>query len=311
MTSYALPVTLTDDNDLSRYRRQIEHYPILRLEEEYMLAKAWREHEDIDAAQRLVTSHLRMSVKAALQHRGYGLPLSDLVQEGNRGLMQALKGFNPDLGNRFSTYAKAWINSAIKDYILKSWSLVKIGTTAAQKKLFFNLRRIKRDIQAIDSGDLKPGQVSEISDRLDVPERDVVSMNRRLAGRDGSLNAPVSGEGDGSEEWQDWLGSEGELQEEAFIRSEELARRRALLGHALSQLDERERQVFTERRLSEDPPTLQELGRKLGVSGERVRQIENRAFAKVQAAVRAAMEDEWQAPIAAKALPPAESGANA
>lgn len=309
MTGLALPL-ISAAGGLSAYLREIRRFPMLEPDEEYMLAKAWREHEDINAAHKLVTSHLRLSAKIAMQHRGYGLPIGDLVQEGNRGLVEALRGFDPEMGNRFATYAMAWIHAAIKEYVLRSWSLVKIGTTAAQKKLFFNLRRIKGEIKALDGGDLAPEQVSEIAERLNVPEHEVVSMNRRLAGRDPSLNTPVADEY-GAAEWQDWIEDDRPGQEEALAADEELAQRRALLGHALARLDARERRIFTERRLREDPPTLDSLAREFGISRERVRQIEARAFDRVQAAVREAAAGSVRLPMAARALPPAEPQAPA
>lgn len=305
VTSPALPL-ISADGGLQAYQREVHRFPILEPDEEYMLAKAWREHEDINAAHRLVTSHLRLSLKIALQHRGYGLPPGDLIQEGNRGLVQALRGFDPEMGNRFSTYAMAWIHAAIKEHVLHSWSLVKIGTTAAQKKLFFNLRRIKGEIKAIDDGDLTPGQVTEVAERLGVPEYEVVSANRRLAGRDHSLNTPVTDEY-GATEWQDWIEGGEPEQAEVLAEREEVAQRRALLGRALARLDARERRIFTERRLRENPPTLESLAREFSISRERVRQLEARAFRRVQEAVREAVADpQPMLPMAAKALPPAE-----
>jgi len=253
---------------------------MLEREEEYMLAKRWREHADPEAAQKLVTSHLRLVAKIATGYRGYGLPLADLVAEGNIGMMQAVKRYDPERGFRFATYAMWWIRASIQEYILHSWSLVKLGTTAAQKKLFFNLRRIKGQIQAIDDGDLSPENLTKIATELDVPESDVVDMNRRLAGPDHSLNAPLRSDSQG--EWQDWLVDEGEDQESTLGESEELGLRRDLLTSAMSHLTDRERDILVERRLREEPVTLEELAEKYNISRERVRQIEVRAFEKLQ-----------------------------
>jgi RNA polymerase sigma-32 factor len=263
---------------------------MLEANEEYMLAKAWREHGDLEAAHRLVTSHLRLVAKIAVGYRGYGLPLSELIAEGNVGMMQAVKRFDPDRGFRLSTYAMWWIKAAMQEYILHSWSLVKIGTTAAQKKLFFNLRRLKRDMKAIDEGDLLPEQVTDIADRLAVPEADVVSMNRRLAGGDQSLNAPIRMDGEG--EWQDWLTDETESQETRLGAAQELAHRQRLLGKAMLTLNPRERQIIVARRLSDPPATLEDLSRQHNVSRERVRQIEVRAFEKLQDSIKRAAENE-------------------
>jgi len=286
----ALPV-LTAENGLSRYLEEIRRFPMLEPQEEYMLAKSWREHGDRDAAHRLVTSHLRLVAKIAMGYRGYGLPISEVISEGNVGLMQAVKRFEPEKGFRLATYAMWWIKAAIQEYILRSWSLVKMGTTANQKKLFFNLRKAKSKISALDEGDLRPDQVKTIARRLGVGEQDVIDMNRRLGG-DASLNAPIREEGD-SGEWQDWLVDEREDQESTLAASEELDNRRKALGEALSVLNDRERRIFEARRLADDPITLEELADEFGVSRERVRQIEVRAFEKVQKAVRnrvAAME---------------------
>lgn len=303
MANLALPV-LTQTG-LARYLKEINRFPMLSREDEYMDATAWRQHQDIDAAHRLVTSHLRLAAKIAMRFRGYGLPVTDLIQEANIGLMEAVKRFDPEKGFRLSTYAMWWIRAAVTEYVLHSWSLVKIGTTAAQKKLFFGLRRMKNDLQLIDSGDLAPEQVQEIARRMDVPEREVVSMNRRLAGADQSLNAPVGDTEDGSE-WLDWVESEEEDIEEALAESEELAQRRALLGRALAELNDRERRIFTERRLRESPRTLESLSDEFGVSRERIRQIEVRAFQKVQASMRDAVARSEQVPMALKALPPSD-----
>ena len=277
---------LDPSTNLSRYLSQIRKFPILEAEEEFILAKNWTEREDTEAAHKLVTSHLRLVAKIAMGYRGYGLPLGDLISEGNVGLMQAVKRFDPDKGFRLSTYAMWWIKASIQEYILRTWSLVKIGTTAAQKKLFFNLRKIKGQLQAIDEGDLSPENVQKISERLNVSEKEVVSMNRRLSGPDNSLNAPLAADGDG--EWQDWLVDESENQEEVLGQAEELAGRRKLLANSLTNLNERERYIFVERRLTENPKTLEELSEEYNISRERVRQIEVRAFEKVQKSIKTA-----------------------
>ena len=251
-----------------------------------MLAKAWQEHEDSEAAEKLITSHLRLVARIAMGYRGYGLPIGEVISEGNVGLMQAVKRFDPDRGFRLATYAMWWIRASIQEYILRSWSLVKVGTTAAQKKLFFNLRRTKSQLQALEEGDLKPEHVKAISKKLGVSEEDVVSMNRRLGG-DASLNAPVRADLEAGE-WQDWLVDETPDQEEQLVESEEAGRRKAFLMQALETLNERERRIFEARRLSEDPSTLEDLSAEFGVSRERIRQIEVRAFEKVQKAVRGA-----------------------
>jgi RNA polymerase sigma-32 factor len=286
----ALPI-LTAESGLTRYLEEIRRFPMLEPQEEYMLAKRWREHGDRDAAHKLVTSHLRLVAKIAMGYRGYGLPISEVISEGNVGLMQAVKRFEPEKGFRLATYAMWWIKAAIQEYILRSWSLVKMGTTANQKKLFFNLRKAKSRISALEEGDLRPDQVKLIAKRLGVTEQDVVDMNRRLGG-DVSLNAPIREEGD-SGEWQDWLVDESASQEARMAESEESENRRKALGEALSVLNERERRIFEARRLADDPITLEELAEEFGVSRERVRQIEVRAFEKVQKAVKsrvAAME---------------------
>jgi len=271
---------LHPEGNLSRYLQEIRRFPMLEAGDEYMLAKRWREHNDLEAAHQLVTSHLRLVAKIAMGYRGYGLPLAELISEGNVGLMQAVKRFEPDRGFRLATYAMWWIRAAIQEYILHSWSLVKIGTTAAQKKLFFNLRRIKGQLQAIDEGDLSPEHVKKIATELDVPESDVVQMNRRLASPDHSLNAPVREEGDG--EWQDWLEDESESQETRLAEDEEMSNRRRLLDSALKALNPRERRILVERRLQDEPTTLEDLSKAYGISRERVRQIEVRAFEKLQ-----------------------------
>jgi RNA polymerase sigma-32 factor len=279
------------ESNLTRYLQEIRKFPMLEQNEEYMLAKSWREHEDVEAAHKLVTSHLRLVAKIAMGYRGYGLPLSELISEGNVGMMQAVKRFDPERGFRLATYAMWWIRAAIQEYILHSWSLVKMGTTAAQKKLFFNLRKLKGQMAAIDEGDLAPEQVTYIADQLQVPEADVVSMNRRLAAPDHSLNAPLRQDGDG--EWQDWLVDEQESQEKMLADREELDKRRALLKQAMKTLNERERHILVERRLKEDPTTLEDLSQVYGISRERVRQIEVRAFEKIQKAIRnAALEEK-------------------
>ncbi len=279
-----LPV-LTAEGGLSRYLEEIRRFPMLEPQEEYMLAKSWREHGDRTAAHRLVTSHLRLVAKIAMGYRGYGLPISEVISEGNVGLMQAVKRFEPEKGFRLATYAMWWIKAAIQEYILRSWSLVKMGTTANQKKLFFNLRKAKSKISALEEGDLRPEQVQIIAKRLGVTEQDVVEMNRRLGG-DVSLNAPIREDGD-SGEWQDWLVDESSSQEARLVASEESDNRRKALGEALGVLNERERRIFEARRLVDEPITLEELADEFGVSRERVRQIEVRAFEKVQKAVKA------------------------
>jgi RNA polymerase sigma-32 factor len=277
---------LDPSTNLSRYLSGIRKFPILEAQEEFMLAKNWAEREDTDSAHKLVTSHLRLVAKIAMGYRGYGLPLGELISEGNVGLMQAVKRFDADRGFRLSTYAMWWIKASIQEYILHTWSLVKIGTTAAQKKLFFNLRKLKGQLQAIDEGDLSPENVQKISERLNVSETEVVNMNRRLAGPDNSLNAPLRAEGDG--EWQDWLVDDSANQEEVLGDREELAGRRKLLANALTGLNDRERHIFVERRLTEGPKTLEELSEEYNISRERVRQIEVRAFEKVQKAIKSA-----------------------
>jgi RNA polymerase sigma-32 factor len=289
MATMTIPA-LSNEGNLSRYLQEIRKFPLLEPEEEYMLAKRWREREDSEAAHKLVTSHLRLVAKIAMGYRGYGLPLSELISEGNVGMMQAVKRFDPDRGFRLATYAMWWIRAAIQEYILHSWSLVKIGTTAAQKKLFFNLRRVKGQLKALEEGDLKPETVTEIATRLNVPESDVVDMNRRLAAPDHSLNAPVRMDGEG--EWQEWLMDEGDSQETLLAESQEFGRRQKLLDRALKLLNPRERRILSERRLKDEPTTLEDLSKEFGISRERVRQIEVRAFDKVQRAIRNAALDE-------------------
>ena len=278
------------EGSLSRYLQEIRRFPMLEKQQEYMLAKAWRAHEDRDSAHQMVTSHLRLVAKIAMGYRGYGLPLSELISEGNVGMMQAVKRFDPERGFRLATYAMWWIRAAIQEYILHSWSLVKMGTTAAQKKLFFNLRKLKGQMQAIEEGDLQPEQVAKIAETLAVPEDDVVQMNRRLAAPDHSLNAPLRIDGDG--EWQDWLVDDTDDQEVMLAESEELGKRRVLLTNAMKTLNERERHILQERRLQENPTTLEELSQVYNISRERVRQIEVRAFEKLQKAIRNAAIEE-------------------
>ena len=279
----ALPI-ITAESGLTRYLEEIRRFPMLEPQEEYMLAKSWREHGDREAAHRLVTSHLRLVAKIAMGYRGYGLPISEVISEGNVGLMQAVKRFEPDRGFRLATYAMWWIKAAIQEYILRSWSLVKMGTTVNQKKLFFNLRKAKSRISALEEGDLHPNQVQLIAGQLGVTEQDVVDMNRRLAG-DVSLNAPIGEEGN-SGEWQDWLIDDSASQESRLAENEETDNRREALREALTVLNERERRIFEGRRLADEPITLDELAHEYGVSRERVRQIEVHAFEKVQKAVK-------------------------
>jgi len=295
-TAAALPAlagTLSPEGNLTRYLQEIRKFPMLEHDEEYVLAKRWREHEDSDAAHRLVTSHLRLVAKIAMGYRGYGLPLGELISEGNLGMMQAVKRFDPEKGFRLATYAMWWIRASIQEYILHSWSLVKMGTTAAQKKLFFNLRRLKGQMQAIEDGDLRPDQVKHIATKLGVAEEEVVNMNRRLV-PDQSLNAPMRA--DGESEWQDWLIDDTDNQEVRFAESQELEQRRALLSGAMKTLSERERHILTERRLVDEPKTLEELSDKYGISRERVRQIEVRAFEKLQRAMKSAVAAAANAP---------------
>ena len=281
----SLPV-LSPDGNLSRYLEQIRSFPMLEPKQEYMLAKAWKEKGDVDSAHQLVTSHLRLVAKIAMGYRGYGLPVADLISEGNLGMMHAVKKFEPEKGFRLATYAMWWIKAAIQEYILRSWSLVKIGTTAGQKKLFFNLRRIKGQIQAIDEGDLKPEQVTHIADELNVTEAEVMSMNQRMAGNDRSLNVPLSRDGEGTGEWQDWLEDDSVDQETSFAEHEEYSARANLMMDAMKGLNEREQRILQARRLAEPPLTLEDLASEFSVSRERIRQIEVRAFEKLQKAVR-------------------------
>ena len=281
----ALPM-ISGESGLSRYLNEIRKFPMLQPEQEYMLAKRWREHEDPDAAHKLVTSHLRLVAKIAMGYRGYGLPIGEVISEGNVGLMQAVKRFEPDKGFRLATYAMWWIRASIQEYILRSWSLVKMGTTASQKKLFFNLRKAKSQISALEDGDLRPDQVEIISTRLGVSKQDVIDMNRRMSG-DASLNAPLREEGEG--EWQDWLVDQASSQEKVLADREETDNRLGALRNALTVLNDRERRIFEARRLSDDPITLEDLSDEFDISRERVRQIEVRAFEKVQAAVKSGM----------------------
>ncbi len=297
MAMNKVPV-LSSDGGLSRYLQEIRAFPMLSHEEEYELGKEWREKGDRNAAHKLVTSHLRLVAKIAMGYRGYGLPINEVISEGNVGLMQAVKRFEPERGFRLATYAMWWIRASIQEFILRSWSLVKMGTTASQKKLFFNLRKVKGQIEALEDGDLRPDQVAEISERLGVPEDDVISMNRRLGG-DSSLNAPLKVDGEGSGEWQDWLVSEEPDQEETLVESEEHSSRMGLLHEAMDNLNDRERRIFEARRLSEDPLTLEELSQEFDVSRERIRQIEVRAFEKVQKAVKNAARDMMATPALA------------
>ena len=272
--------SISNEGNLSSYMEQIKKFPLLEVKEEYMLAKAWKNQGDVKAAHKLVTSHLRLVAKIASGYRGYGLPLSDLISEGNIGMMHAVKRFEPEKGFRLATYAMWWIKASIQEYILRSWSLVKIGTTAAQKKLFFNLKKIKSKISAIEDGDLTPDQVDKIATELSVPHKEVISMNRRISGSDYSLNSPVTD--DSSGEWQDWLEDDTQNQEASFADTEEYLIKKNILSDSLEYLNERERDIISERQLSENPLTLEELSHRYGVSRERIRQIEAKAFEKLQ-----------------------------
>jgi len=281
---------MSPDGGLSRYLTEIRKFPMLAKDQEFMLAQRWKEHQDTEAAHQMVTSHLRLVAKIAMGYRGYGLPIGEVISEGNVGLMQAVKKFEPDKGFRLATYAMWWIRASIQEYILRSWSLVKMGTTAAQKKLFFNLRRAKSEISALEEGDLHPDHVQQIATKLGVLNEEVISMNRRLSGPDSSLNAPLRS--DSESEWQDWLQDETQVsQESALAESEEKTIRMSLLDEAMHELSDRERHILTERRLKDDPTTLETLASEYGVSRERVRQIEVRAFEKLQKAMRAAAEE--------------------
>jgi len=285
-----MPTISDGGNGLSRYMREIRKFPMLEPSQEYMLAKRYLEHEDRDAAHQLVTSHLRLVAKIAMGYRGYGLPIGEVVSEGNVGLMQAVKKFDPEKGFRLATYAMWWIKASIQEYVLRSWSLVKMGTTANQKRLFFNLRKAKSRIQALDDGDLNPEQVQQIATQLGVSEEEVISMNRRLGG-DASLNAPIKAAEGESGEWQDWLVDDSESQETVLAREDELDTRREMLSDAMDVLNDREKRIFLARRLEESPITLEELSGEFNISRERVRQIEVRAFEKVQKAMIAAAKE--------------------
>ena len=286
MSTYANLPAPSPEQGLNRYMQEIRKFPLLEPEEEYMLAKAWVDHQDPQAAHRLVTSHLRLAAKIAMGYRGYGLPQAEVISEANVGLMQAVKRFDPEKGFRLATYAMWWIRASIQEYILRSWSLVKLGTTSAQKKLFFNLRKAKAKVGALEDGDLRPENLARIATDLNVSEQDVIDMNRRLSGGDSSLNAQVGSDGDGSTQWQDWLEDEDSDQAEAYAERDELDARRQLLVQAMSVLNDREKDVLVQRRLSDEPVTLEELSESYGVSRERIRQIEVRAFEKLQAKMR-------------------------
>jgi RNA polymerase sigma-32 factor len=293
MASDQLPVVISPEGSLSRYLQEIRKFPMLTQDQEYMLANRWQEHEDTDAAHQLVTSHLRLVAKIAMGYRGYGLPLGELISEGNVGMMQAVKRFDPERGFRLATYAMWWIRASIQEYVLRSWSLVKMGTTAAQKKLFFNLRRIKGQIEAIDDGDLHPDHVTEIATKLGVPEHEVVNMNRRMGGQDSSLNAPLKS--DSETDWQDMLVDDDIDQESQLAEQSEMDLRRELLLEAMQGLNEREQHILTERRLKDDVSTLEDLSQIYDISRERVRQIEARAFEKLQKAMKNAMRERMLA----------------
>ncbi len=299
MSSRALPV-LHGEGGLSRYLAEIRKFPLLAPEEEYMLAKRWKEHEDPEAARKLVTSHLRLVAKIAMGYRGYGLPVSEIVSEGNVGLMQAVKRFDPERGFRLATYAMWWIRASIQEFILRSWSLVKIGTTSDQKKLFFNLRKAKNKINAIEEGDLTPEHTAILADQLGVAETEVVNMNRRLSAPDSSLNAPLRA--DGETEWQDWIADDTLDQETVMAETQEIAERRELLTAALGELPEREREIIKARRLQDDPETLEELSHRFGISRERVRQIEVRAFDRLQKSMKNALFAKRAAMAEARAV---------
>ena len=286
MGSLHLGFNTTPEDNLSRYLQKIRHFPLLEYQEELSLSRKWRDRSCKDASHRLVTSHLRLVVKIAMGYRGYGLPVGELISEGNVGMMQAVNRFDPEKGFRLSTYAMWWIRAAIQEYVLHSWSLVKMGTTAAQKKLFFNLRKLKGQIQAIEDGDMTPEHTTEIADRLNVSETEVVNMNRRMAGSDHSLNAPLSIDGDGDGEWLDWLQDDNDSQESIYAENEVLDQRQALLSNALAGLSSRESHILEERRLKDSPTTLEDLSHQYGISRERIRQIEVRAFEKVQKSVK-------------------------
>jgi RNA polymerase sigma-32 factor len=299
--AFARVPSISSDTGLSQYLREIRKFPMLEPDQEYSLAKRFKEDGDVDAAHQLVTSHLRLVAKIAMGFRGYGLPVNELISEGNVGMMQAVKRFDPERGFRLATYAMWWIRASIQEYVLHSWSLVKMGTTAAQKKLFFNLRKVKGELKAMDAGDLTPEQTRQIAERLGVSETEVTNMNRRLSGPDQSLNAPLREDGEG--EWQDWLEDSGVDQETELGEAEETTQRRRLLNDAMAGLKDRERHILVERRLSEEPKTLEELSQHYGISRERVRQIEARAFEKLQKAMVASDAEERRQ--ARAAIPPA------
>jgi RNA polymerase sigma-32 factor len=286
MSTYTNLPAPSPEQGLNRYLQEIRKFPLLEPEEEYMLAKRWVDHQDPTSAHRLVTSHLRLAAKIAMGYRGYGLPQAEVISEANVGLMQAVKRFDPEKGFRLATYAMWWIRASIQEYILRSWSLVKLGTTSAQKKLFFNLRKAKAKVGALEEGDLRPENVAQIAKDLSVTEEEVIAMNRRLSGSDASLNATVGSDGDSATQWQDWLEDEDSDQAEAYEEKDELDTRRALLAQALTVLNDREKDVLMQRRLSEEPVTLEELSESYGVSRERIRQIEVRAFEKLQSKMR-------------------------
>lgn len=291
MSDYANLPAPSPEQGLNRYLQEIRRFPMLEPEQEYMLAKRWVDHQDTEAAHQLVTSHLRLAAKIAMGYRGYGLPQAEVISEANVGLMQAVKRFDPEKGFRLATYAMWWIRASIQEYILRSWSMVKLGTTSAQKKLFFNLRKAKARIGAIEEGDLRPENVRQLANELSVTEEEVVSMNRRLAGSDASLNITIGGE-DGSGSWQDWLEDEDADQATAYAERDEFQTRHGLLMEAMDVLNDRERDILTERRLAEPPVTLEELSEKYGVSRERIRQIEVRAFEKLQERMRILARDK-------------------
>ena len=286
MSTYTNLPAPSPEQGLNRYMQEIRKFPLLEPEEEYMLAKAWVDHQDSTSAHRLVTSHLRLAAKIAMGYRGYGLPQAEVISEANVGLMQAVKRFDPEKGFRLATYAMWWIRAAIQEYILRSWSLVKLGTTSAQKKLFFNLRKAKAKLGALEEGDLRPENVARIAKDLSVTETEVIDMNRRLAGSDASLNATVGSDGDGSTQWQDWLEDEDSDQAGAYAEKDELDARRELLVQAMSVLNDREKDILVQRRLADEPVTLEDLSESYGVSRERIRQIEVRAFEKLQLKMR-------------------------
>jgi len=297
MTSL-LPVALTPEASLSRYLSEIRKFPMLEKGEEFMLARSWKEHEDSDAAHKMVTSHLRLVAKIAMGYRGYGLPIGEIISEGNVGLMQAVKKFEPEKGFRLATYAMWWIRASIQEYVLRSWSLVKMGTTAAQKKLFFNLRRMKGQMKAIDEGDLRPDQVEIIATKLGVTKTEVISMNGRMSGPDASLNAPIRSEDGDAGQWQDWLEDENQIDQETHVaETDELSARMELLQNAMQGLNEREQQIIQQRKLSDEPKTLEQLAQVYSISRERVRQIEVRAFEKLQSAMLSAAAEQGVGPV--------------